>query len=213
MRKLLLATTAFLALSAAPASAGAVDWNFQDHTGLLGTTQSFTSNGIGLNLLARGFDGVVGNEGGVRLFGKNGTGDEHGLGLNNDGTGDDEISGKSLIQLNLDGIRAQLSNFQFSMNSTTDGESWKVYGSEDATPFTFVLLASGSDEGVLHSLAGGYDNYNFVSTNGNVLIASFDAVAAVPEPSTWAMMILGFFGVGGLAMVKRRREGHAFRLV
>ena len=37
--------------------------------------------------------------------------------------------------------------------------------------------------------------------------------SAVPEPATWAMMILGFFGIGGLAMVKRRREGQAFRLV
>ena len=39
-------------------------------------------------------------------------------------------------------------------------------------------------------------------------------VAAVPEPATWAMMILGFFGIGGLAMAKKRREGGpAFRLV
>ena len=37
--------------------------------------------------------------------------------------------------------------------------------------------------------------------------------SAVPEPATWAMMILGFFGVGALAMAKRRREGQAFRLV
>ena len=37
-------------------------------------------------------------------------------------------------------------------------------------------------------------------------------LAAVPEPATWAMMILGFFGIGGLAMAKRRREGHAFRI-
>jgi hypothetical protein len=36
--------------------------------------------------------------------------------------------------------------------------------------------------------------------------------SAVPEPATWAMMILGFLGVGGLAMRKRRREGHAFRV-
>ena len=35
------------------------------------------------------------------------------------------------------------------------------------------------------------------------------AVAAVPEPATWAMMILGFFGVGGISMLKRRREGGA----
>ena len=46
---------------------------------------------------------------------------------------------------------------------------------------------------------------DFINTNPNV--------GAVPEASTWAMMILGFFGVGGLAMAKRRREGgHAFRV-
>jgi hypothetical protein len=37
--------------------------------------------------------------------------------------------------------------------------------------------------------------------------------AAVPEPATWAMMVLGFAGVGLLAMRKRRREGGpAFRV-
>jgi hypothetical protein len=44
-------------------------------------------------------------------------------------------------------------------------------------------------------------------------VAAIPAVAAVPEASTWMMMIAGFFGIGGLAMIKRRREGHAFRMV
>ena len=34
-------------------------------------------------------------------------------------------------------------------------------------------------------------------------------VAAVPEPSTWAMMILGFMGVGFMAY--RRKNKHSFR--
>jgi hypothetical protein len=34
-------------------------------------------------------------------------------------------------------------------------------------------------------------------------------VAAVPEPSTWAMMILGFMGVGFMAY--RRKNNHSFR--
>jgi hypothetical protein len=34
---------------------------------------------------------------------------------------------------------------------------------------------------------------------------------AVPEPSTWAMMILGFAGVGFMAY-RRRSQGTAFRL-
>jgi hypothetical protein len=36
-------------------------------------------------------------------------------------------------------------------------------------------------------------------------------VAAVPEPSTWAMMILGFFGVGFMAY--RRKGQVTLRLV
>ena len=35
--------------------------------------------------------------------------------------------------------------------------------------------------------------------------------AAVPEPSTWAMMILGFAGVGFMAY-RRKHNGPAFRL-
>jgi PEP-CTERM motif-containing protein len=34
---------------------------------------------------------------------------------------------------------------------------------------------------------------------------SFDAVAAVPEPSTWAMMITGFLGLGFMAYRRRSR--------
>jgi len=36
------------------------------------------------------------------------------------------------------------------------------------------------------------------------------SVAPVPEPATWAMMLLGFLGVGGMAY---RRRGQQFRLV
>ena len=37
-------------------------------------------------------------------------------------------------------------------------------------------------------------------------------VAAVPEPSTWAMMILGFAGIVVMAAKRRRDTGRAFRL-
>ena len=36
--------------------------------------------------------------------------------------------------------------------------------------------------------------------------------AAVPEPSTWAMMLLGFAGIVFMGARNRRREGHPFRL-
>ena len=44
----------------------------------------------------------------------------------------------------------------------------------------------------------------------NEPITTFN-VSAVPEPSTWAMMILGFFGVGFMAY-RRKRTVPAFRL-
>jgi hypothetical protein len=45
---------------------------------------------------------------------------------------------------------------------------------------------------------------------------SFNAVnllaPPVPEASTWAMMLLGFFGIGFMAYRKHKGEGHALRL-
>jgi hypothetical protein len=41
------------------------------------------------------------------------------------------------------------------------------------------------------------------------LRVQFDSVAAVPEPATWGMMILGFLGVGFMAY--RRKNTSAFR--
>jgi hypothetical protein len=34
---------------------------------------------------------------------------------------------------------------------------------------------------------------------------------AIPEPSTWAMMVIGFFGIGFLAY-RRKQNGQAFRM-
>ncbi|MEO6782576.1 MAG: PEPxxWA-CTERM sorting domain-containing protein [Bradyrhizobium sp.] len=44
------------------------------------------------------------------------------------------------------------------------------------------------------------------------LVGSTFVASAVPEPSTWAMMILGFFGVGLMAY-RRKQNGPALRLV
>ena len=81
------------------------------------------------------------------------------------------------------------------------------------------------------TLGNGQNGYDFKAINGekiwdldivtgpNTNITGFEhfridvtpQVAAVPELSTWAMMIVGFLGLGGLAM-RKRNEGHTFRL-
>lgn len=213
MKKLLLASA--LCVLAAPAYAGLIDWNFGQHPGLLGDTQSFTADGI--SLLARGF---TGSDIGTALFSKTDGGDESGLGLHNDPSHANEITGRNFVQLNVDGPLAdRVHNFEFSMGSTTQGEGWKVFGSNDAHPFQFTLLAQNSgdnDEGI-HSLAGGFDNYSFFYSGAgpnkcgrgcgaNVLVSSFGGVTAIPEPKTWAMMLLGF-GILAFFGARKTRSG------
>jgi PEP-CTERM motif len=43
-------------------------------------------------------------------------------------------------------------------------------------------------------------------------VKAYGVITPIPEPSTWAMMILGFFGVGFMAY-RRKRTGPALRLV
>jgi hypothetical protein len=46
---------------------------------------------------------------------------------------------------------------------------------------------------------------NGVGNSDNLTVDVFDRGAAVPEPATWAMMILGLGGMGGLMRSQRRR--------
>jgi hypothetical protein len=70
-------------------------------------------------------------------------------------------------------------------------------------PFTaFNIFDNGNPSGILSTSASNDVNAEF---NGTYSITE---VAAVPEPSTWAMMILGFCGLGFMAS---RRRGPARR--
>jgi hypothetical protein len=199
-------------LSLSSAQAAVITWNLASPTGLLGNTQAYTAGGA--TITAAGFTSNSFATG-TALFGKSNGGDENGLGLANDPTGDHEISGTNLIRIDMTGARAAgATDFSFMFASTTGGESWQVFGSNLATT-GYVSVATGSDE-IDHVLSGANGAFNFyyfdtpTPNPGNVLLASVDAVAAVPEPSTWAMMILGFAGVGFMAY--RRKSQGALRL-
>ena len=70
--------------------------------------------------------------------------------------------------------------------------------------YTYTFTTTG---GMLDfaDLAGGNGNIGNILDNVTVM------TSAVPEPSTWAMMILGFFGVGFMAY--RRNNRTVLRLV
>ena len=73
-------------------------------------------------------------------------------------------------------------------------------------PFSYAFTAPST---------GGYTlDFDFVSGPTPAKDVLLDAVniSGVPEPSTWAMMILGFLGVGFMAY-RRKQNGPAFRIV
>jgi hypothetical protein len=91
--------------------------------------------------------------------------------------------GTSVVDLDTSGI----------VFSTIDG-AFHIFG--DGSPFS-VGTVSGND---------------IFETGGNVGfgVGTMSVTAAVPEPSTWAMMILGFCGLGFMAY--RRKGNQALRV-
>jgi hypothetical protein len=193
-----LAVGAGVALSGV--SAQAFTWNLSSPSGLLGTTQTYTAGGF--TITAAGFAADFMHP--TALFGKAAGGDENGLGLANDPSGENEITGMNFVRI---AMPAGVSNISFIMDSTTAGESWDVFGGATATGL-FTILTMGNDELVSHPLP--FANfYIFEATNGNVLVASISATSAVPEPATWAMMLLGFLGLGFAFRQSRRKVSFA----
>jgi hypothetical protein len=58
------------------------------------------------------------------------------------------------------------------------------------------------------SIVGNTLEVNFAGLTfapGSQLVLDVGPVAAVPEPSTWAMMVLGFFGLGFMAYRRKSK--------
>jgi hypothetical protein len=72
-------------------------------------------------------------------------------------------------------------------------------------PFTLAGVTVSDIKFSLFSLAGSYDGNHWQNPENStsVLRLTADFTAAVPEPSTWAMMLIGFAGLGYAA--RRRR--------
>jgi hypothetical protein len=196
------------ALSAGATRAATITWNLNLPSGLLGTTQTYTADGI--TITAAGFSGILqlGKDiPDVMLFGKNNGGDEVGLGLSNDPSGQNEITGLNIIRIDFSNAimaGALPDSFDFQMNSTTGTvganiEAWAVWKSTLSSGFADPPLMTGTDENENSGLQlfPFYFLGVFPGNSGNVLIASVSAeVPGVPEPSTWAMMLIGFAGLG-----------------
>ena len=178
--------------------------------------QSHTYTASGLSITASAFGPSLSGHA-DQLYGKHGSGDEKGLGMTNDPSGEDEIYyQKGFVQLDLNALVGHVlaGSEYLSFDSTTQNEQWTIYGSNTAgvlgsavLPTTKTFISSGGAESTLVQLTGGYRYYDVISSASmggkNVLIKSL-TVTATPEPSTWAMMMLGVFALGGTLRMKRR---------
>lgn len=225
MKKALAGAALAALLSVSTAAHAVVMFDFSTHGGNVGTSEVYTDSGAPgtpLTVEAKGFDAA---NAATAMYGKQGGGDENGLGLANDPSGENEIAlGKGRIQLDIGSFlpyASSLSAVSFNMGSTTDGETWSIYGS-NADGTLGSLLFSGSDE-LAHLLPsfGNYRYYSFLesaSSGGrNILLGKLTANvigtpfgSGVPEPSTWIMMMLGF---GVIGAVMRRKTSAVTRRV
>jgi hypothetical protein len=185
----------------------------------LGNTHTFVFDGA--NIVASGF---FQNNIGTNLFAK--SGGENGIGLTRDPTGDNEIwyksESKDFIQLDLtDALNKGLTNLQFEMDSTTDGEQWQV--SACTTAGTLCSNGSsliGSGEGAfiampanfglshpyLDFISYGCQGGNQNSCGGdNVLLTAISATPGkVPEPDSIVLLSTVVLGLAGFAIRRKR---------
>ena len=109
----------------------------------------------------------------------------------------------------------------FDINSSSFSQ-WSI--NLDSGNFYNLGLSSAVDysvPGMLYLNLHGDGGYNVQRTQGPDVInygtftigpPGTEVTAAVPEPSTWAMMILGFLGLGFVGYRRNRASGSAFRI-
>jgi hypothetical protein len=136
------------------------------------------------------------------LYGKNDGGDENGLGLTSDTSGDHEITSGQFIQLDVTSLQGL--SISFVMDSSTGSDAWKVFESSSAFATSGSSTVTGSNENS-HSItiASGMHYLDFTATGGNVLLSSI-SYTATPEPLSLALTGSGLLG---LFLLRRRRAG------
>jgi hypothetical protein len=194
------------------ASASTLNWNLITGNDVDVTTpHTYLSTPNSDPIVAYGFSSP-GTSHEVHLYSKDNGGDEDGIGLDfSGGDSDHEIfAGTDFIQLNVSGLSGLVSNFTFTMESTTGSDAWEVLGSNTLGVEGTNVLATGSNEGIAHTLAGNpvglgtYSYLSFVATSGNVLLGTVSASTSTPEPGTLILMGLGLATLGTVRQIRRK---------
>ena len=192
--------TLFLVISAAKAST--IPFAFSAPNGSLGFSHTYVD--LGYSITARGYTGVnsfntVGTA--INLYGKNGGGDETGLGIA--ATADHEIAGNDFIQLDFTDVKSKMLNptGQLMIGSVQSGENYRIYGSNTLGMAGAMLLPSGTTDGKFFAIPNfsSYSYFSISAPKGDVLLDSVSVTgsigAPVPEPGTFSLLACAAIGM------------------
>jgi len=189
-----------LACSVAPAFGSTTFVDFSSATGDLGTTHTY--NGVPSGSIGATAYGALSATGAPpHLFGKADGGDENGVGLTTDTSGQHEITVGDFIQLDVTSLVG--TQLTITMGSTTSGEMWSIFGSNGALATSGSGGMTGTTE-TSFTFTPTMNFLDFTSANGNVLLSSLSYnQTSTPEPGTFGIVGLGAVLIG---LLRRKRS-------
>lgn len=101
---------------------------------------------------------------------------------------------------------------EFNLDALADGPATLTFFDQFGTPFAGVFTLDNNGQNFFTAVASNGEFIKTVQINSQVGLADIaqvrlgTGVIPIPEPGTWAMMIIGFFGMGAALRSRRRAK-------